>query len=77
MAALGNRIQRILQLESSMGAVECRSALCTQLFKQGQVCVYAHAMAVLEVAEEALEHCRPWSSRFRSRSSRLEVKLGH
>ena len=35
MAALGNRTQRILQLESSMGVVECRSTLCKQLFKQG------------------------------------------
>jgi hypothetical protein len=35
MAAFGNRTQRILQLESSTGVVECRSTLCKQLFKQG------------------------------------------
>jgi hypothetical protein len=35
MAALGNRTQRILQLESGMVVVECRSTLCGQLFKQG------------------------------------------
>ncbi len=35
MAALGNQTQRILQLESGMGVVECRSTLCRQLFKQG------------------------------------------
>ena len=35
MTALGNRNQRILQLESGMGVVECRSTLCRQLFKQG------------------------------------------
>jgi hypothetical protein len=58
-----------------MGAGECCSTLCIQLFKQGQVCVDAHAMAVHKIAGEALEHRHPWCSRFRSRSPRLEVQL--
>jgi hypothetical protein len=32
MAALGNRTQQVLQLESSMGVVECHSTLCIQLW---------------------------------------------
>ncbi len=66
MAALGNRTQRILQLESSMGVVECRSTLCIQLFKQGPSMRGCSRYGGSRGCWGVLEHRRPWSRRFQS-----------
>jgi hypothetical protein len=64
MAALGNRTQLVLQLESSMGVVECRSTLCIQLSKQGPSMRGCSRYGGSRGCWGGLEHRRPWSLRF-------------
>jgi hypothetical protein len=54
----------------SLSAVQHCAYSCSN---RVQVCVDAHAMAVHEVAGGALEHRRPWSLRFQSTYTPLEV----